>query len=168
MLSDKANAESRMKSLEEKLTLNEDVVTKVRLDTYRLERDFRDVKTLVTIVFPTLWIFQLSRDKKVLEDKLNETIASLASEESKSKNEHRQRTKLESQLADTDSKLEREVKLKQDLEKENRKLHAEINDLQEKLALAEQRVSNVIMYALTPSNVTYYHTRDGTSSSSTP
>ena len=30
MLSDKANAESRMKSLEEKLTLNEDVVTKVR------------------------------------------------------------------------------------------------------------------------------------------
>lgn len=57
MLSDKANAESRMKSLEEKLTLNEDVVTKVRLDTYRLERDFRDVKALVTIVFPTLWIF---------------------------------------------------------------------------------------------------------------
>lgn len=37
MLSDKANAESRMKSLEEKLTLNEDVVTKVRLNTYRLE-----------------------------------------------------------------------------------------------------------------------------------
>lgn len=48
---------------------------------------------------------------------------------------------MESQLAETDSKLEREVKMKQDLEKENRKLHAEINDLQEKLALAEQRVS---------------------------
>ena len=71
-------------------------------------------------------------------------MTALANEESKSKNEHRQRTKLESQLADTDSKLEREVKLKQDLEKENRKLHAEINDLQEKLALAEQRVSGIV------------------------
>ena len=33
--------------------------------------------------------------------------------------------------------------MKQDLEKENRKLHVEINDLQEKLALAEQRVSQL-------------------------
>ena len=82
----------------------------------------------------------MSRDKKLLEDKLAGTLKSLSDEESKAKNEHRQRTKLEGQLGNTEEKLERESKLKQDLEKENRRLHAEINELQEKLALANQKV----------------------------
>ena len=90
----------------------------------------------------------MSRDKKSLEDKLAESAKSLSNEEGKLKNEHRQRTKLEGQLNDVEARLERESKLKQDLEKDNRHLHSEISDLQEKLALAEQRVKLCLLLPL--------------------
>ena len=54
---------------------------------------------------------QLSRDKKSLEDKLQETQSALEGEENKSKSEHRSRLKLESGLQDTEEKLDRESKV---------------------------------------------------------
>lgn len=52
---------------------------------------------------------QLSRDKKTLEEKLQETQTALETEENKSKQEHRQRLKLESHIQDLDEKLDRET-----------------------------------------------------------
>lgn len=61
---------------------------------------------------PTLCITpQLTRDKKSLEDKLQETQQALEGEENKSKTEHRSRLKLESGLQDTEEKLDRENKV---------------------------------------------------------
>ncbi len=56
--------------------------------------------------------FQLSRDKKTLEEKLGETQAALETEENKSKQEHRQRVKLESSLQDVEEKLDRETNVR--------------------------------------------------------
>jgi len=53
--------------------------------------------------------FQLSRDKKTLDEKLQETQAALESEEGKSKSEHRARLKLESNLQELEEKMDREV-----------------------------------------------------------
>ena len=52
---------------------------------------------------------QLSRDKKTLEEKLQETQTALETEENKAKQEHRQRLKLESHIQDLDEKLHRET-----------------------------------------------------------
>ena len=52
---------------------------------------------------------QLSRDKKTLEEKLQETQTALETEENKAKQEHRQRLKLESNIQDLDEKLHRET-----------------------------------------------------------
>ena len=54
---------------------------------------------------------QLARDKKSLEEKLQETQSALEGEENKSKTEHRSRLKLESGLQDTEEKLDREGKV---------------------------------------------------------
>ena len=54
---------------------------------------------------------QLARDKKSLEEKLQETQQALEGEENKSKTEHRSRLKLESGLQDSEEKLERENKV---------------------------------------------------------
>ncbi len=56
-----------------------------------------------------LFLVQLSRDKKSLEEKLGETQAHLEAEEAKSKQEHRTRLKLESSLQDVEEKLDRET-----------------------------------------------------------
>ncbi len=53
--------------------------------------------------------FQLSRDKKTLDEKLQETQTALESEEGKSKSEHRARLKLESNLQELEEKMDREV-----------------------------------------------------------
>ena len=55
---------------------------------------------------------QLTRDKKSLEDKLQETQSSLEGEENKSKTEHRSRLKLESSLQELDEKLDRDSKVR--------------------------------------------------------
>ena len=55
--------------------------------------------------------FQLTRDKRTLEDKLQDMQQALDSEENKSKQEHRQRLKLESNIQDLDEKLDRESKV---------------------------------------------------------
>ncbi len=52
---------------------------------------------------------QLSRAKKTLEEKLQETQTALETEENKAKQEHRQRLKLESHIQDLDEKLHRET-----------------------------------------------------------
>ena len=54
---------------------------------------------------------QLSRDKKSLEEKLQEMQTALEGEENKSKTEHRSRLKLESGLQDSEEKLDREAKV---------------------------------------------------------
>ena len=56
-------------------------------------------------------ILQLSRERKNLEDKLQETHATLEQEENKAKQEHRQRVKLEQIIAELQEKLEREIKV---------------------------------------------------------
>lgn len=56
---------------------------------------------------------KLSRDKKTLEEKLQETQTALETEENKSKQEHRQRLKLESHIQDLDEKLHRETNVSQ-------------------------------------------------------
>ena len=65
----------------------------------------------VIYVHVFLFLVQLSRDKKSLEDKLSETQSALEGEENKSKTEHRLRLKLESGLQDSEEKLDRENKV---------------------------------------------------------
>ena len=60
-------------------------------------------------LLPSLLSMQLSRDKKTLEEKLQETQTALETEENKAKQEHRQRLKLESNIQDLDEKLHRET-----------------------------------------------------------
>ena len=60
---------------------------------------------------PQSSFLQLSRDKRTLEDKLQDTQQALEGEENKSKQEHRQRLKLESNIQDLDEKLDRESKV---------------------------------------------------------
>ena len=50
----------------------------------------------------------MTRDKKTLDEKLQETQSALESEENKAKGEHRARLKLESNLQDIEEKMERE------------------------------------------------------------
>lgn len=56
-------------------------------------------------------VLQLSRERKNLEEKLQETHAALEQEENKAKQEHRQRIKLEQIIAELEEKLEREIKV---------------------------------------------------------
>ena len=68
--------------------------------------------TILCTVFtlaPLLSSVQLSRDKKMLDEKLQETQSALETEEGKSKSEHRARLKLESNIQELDEKLDREV-----------------------------------------------------------
>ena len=58
-----------------------------------------------------LFVSKLSRERKHLEEKLNETQTSLEQEENKLKQEHRQRLKLEQLIAELEEKLEREIKV---------------------------------------------------------
>lgn len=60
-------------------------------------------------LFPSLSPFlQLTRDKKMLDEKLQETQSALETEESKAKTEHRARLKLESAYQEVEEKLDRE------------------------------------------------------------
>lgn len=51
---------------------------------------------------------QLARDKKTLDEKLQETQSALEAEEGKAKGEHRARLKLESAVQELEEKMERE------------------------------------------------------------
>ena len=53
-------------------------------------------------------IFQLTRDKKMLDEKLQEVQGALEAEENKAKGEHRARLKLESAVQELEEKVERE------------------------------------------------------------
>lgn len=99
LLSEKATMENKIKGLEEQMTLSEDSVSKVTHTHTQHSHTHSHTST------PS----QLSRDKKTLEEKLQETQAHLEAEENKAKQEHRQRLKLESNLQDVEEKLDRET-----------------------------------------------------------
>lgn len=52
---------------------------------------------------------QLARDKKMLDEKLQETQSALEAEENKAKGEHRAKLKLESAVQEVEEKLDRET-----------------------------------------------------------
>ena len=84
--------------------------------------------------------FQLSKDRKQLEEKLAETLTSLQDEEDKSKGLGKMKAKHEAALTDLEDRLRSEERARQELEKEKRKLLAEIAELKEQLLEAKQRV----------------------------
>ena len=139
LAAERAAVENKIKGLEEKITISEDNVAKVCSRTTAvaslhgcptsptgsspslLTTVYHPFFLLLPLLLPPppppslpsslLLLLQLSRDKKVLEDKLQETQQSLEGEENKSKLEHRSRLKLESGVQDLEEKLGRENKV---------------------------------------------------------
>ena len=77
---------------------------------------------------------QLTKEKKTIEERLNDLTSNLGDEEEKVKQLNKLKHKYESIIAELEERLKREQQLRAELEKAKRRLEAEVGDLKEQLA----------------------------------
>jgi len=75
-----------------------------------------------------------SKDKKIMEEKLGDVMATLAEEEEKSKHLVKLKTKHESTIGELEEKLRKDGTQKQELERSKRKIERDINDVRDQLS----------------------------------
>uniref|UniRef100_A0A8C4HZ95 Myosin-10 n=1 Tax=Dicentrarchus labrax TaxID=13489 RepID=A0A8C4HZ95_DICLA len=73
------------------------------------------------------------KEKKLMEDRINEMTSVLAEEEEKAKNLSKVKNKQEMMIADLEERLKKEEKTRQELEKAKRKLDGETTDFQDQI-----------------------------------
>ena len=76
----------------------------------------------------------MSKEKKTIEERLNDLTSNLGDEEEKVKQLNKLKHKYESIIAELEERRKREQQLRAELEKAKRRLEAEVGDLKEQLA----------------------------------
>uniref|UniRef100_A0A8D0ACR4 Myosin-10 n=1 Tax=Sander lucioperca TaxID=283035 RepID=A0A8D0ACR4_SANLU len=74
------------------------------------------------------------KEKKLLDDRINEMTVALAEEEEKAKNLSKVKNKQEIMMVDLEERLKKEEKTRQELEKAKRKLDGEMSDFQDQIS----------------------------------
>ena len=82
-----------------------------------------------------------SKEKKLMEERLSDVMATLTEEEEKAKHLGKLKTKHESTIGELEEKLRKDNQQRQEVERAKRKIETELNDLKEQVGEKKMHVS---------------------------
>ena len=78
-----------------------------------------------------------SKEKKLMEERLSDVMATLTEEEEKAKHLGKLKTKHESTIGELEEKLRKDNQQRQEVERAKRKIETELNDLKEQVGFSK-------------------------------
>ena len=81
------------------------------------------------------------KEKKMLDERLGDVMATLAEEEEKAKHLSKLKAKHESTIGELEEKLRKDNQQRQEVERAKRKIETELNDLKEQVGEKKTQVS---------------------------
>ena len=90
-----------------------------------------------------------SKEKKLMEERLSDVMATLTEEEEKAKHLGKLKTKHESTIGELEEKLRKDNQQRQEVERAKRKIETELNDLKEQVGEKKLHVSNLFFQFIT-------------------
>ena len=87
-----------------------------------------------------------SKEKKMMEERLSDVMATLAEEEEKAKHLGKLKAKHESTIGELEEKLRKDNQQRQEVERAKRKIETELNDLKEQVGEKKMHVSTFLLF----------------------
>eukprot|EP00800_Vazella_pourtalesii_P021271 TRINITY_DN7830_c0_g1_i1.p1 TRINITY_DN7830_c0_g1~~TRINITY_DN7830_c0_g1_i1.p1 ORF type:complete len:1974 (-),score=571.80 TRINITY_DN7830_c0_g1_i1:235-6156(-) len=145
MASEAAELLTRVADMENNLESEEGKVQKLQMEKLTLEAQLNRLSEETSSQNEVLT--KVAREKKVGDEKLEDLLNHIQTEEERNKTLNRAKIKLEGSQQELQAKFERESKLRNDGEKERRQLAMELSSLSEQLNEAKQYIDE-LRYAL--------------------
>uniref|UniRef100_A0A8C7DC67 Myosin heavy chain 10 n=1 Tax=Oncorhynchus kisutch TaxID=8019 RepID=A0A8C7DC67_ONCKI len=136
-------AEEILHDLESREQLDEEEAARQKLQLEKVTAEAKMKKFEEDILLLEDQNSKFLKEKKLLDDRVNEMMSQLTEEEEKAKNLGKTKNKQEVMMVDLEERLKKEEKTRQELEKAKRKLDGETTDLQDQIAELQAQIEEL-------------------------